>query len=72
LAQVSGTGVDQLADILRSNVLLQVSATNKDSVLVKSSDWADLANSISDALVAVSTRGKKTLRIKTQIDPPRA
>jgi len=72
LAQVSGTGVDQLADILRSNVLLQVSATNKDSVLVKSNDWADLANSISDALVAVTTRGKKTLRIKTQIDPPRA
>ena len=72
LAQVSGTGVDQLADILRSNVLLQVSATNKDSILVKSSDWVDLANSISDALVAVSIRGKKTLRIKTQIDPPRA
>ena len=38
LAQVSGTGVDQLADILRSNILLQVSATNKDSVLVKSND----------------------------------
>jgi primosomal protein N' (replication factor Y) len=72
LAQVSGTGVDQLADILRSNVLLQVSATNKDSVLVKSTDWETLANSMSDALVAASTRGKKTLRTKTQIDPPRA
>ena len=72
LAQVSGTGVDQVADILRSNVLLQVSATNKESVLVKSNDWEELANSISDALVAASTRGKKTLRTKTQIDPPRA
>ena len=72
LAQVSGTGVDQLADILRSNVLLQVSATNKDAVLVKSSNWETLANSISDALVTASTRGKKTLRTKTQIDPPRA
>ena len=72
LAQVSGTGVDQLADTLRSNVLLQVSATNKDSVLVKSNDWETLANSISDALVTASTRGKKTLRTKTQIDPPRA
>jgi primosomal protein N' (replication factor Y) len=72
LAQVSGTGVDQLADILRSNVLLQVSATNKDAVLVKSADWETLANSMSDALVAASTRGKKTLRTKTQIDPPRA
>jgi primosomal protein N' (replication factor Y) len=72
LAQVSGTGVDQLADILRSNVLLQVSATNKESVLVKSNDWETLASSISDALVASSSRGKKTLRTKTQIDPPRA
>lgn len=72
LAQVSGTGVDQLADILRSNVLLQVSATNKDAVLVKSSDWEMLANSISDALTTASTRGKKALRTKTQIDPPRA
>jgi hypothetical protein len=27
---------------------------------------------ISDALVASSSRGKKTLRTKTQIDPPRA
>ena len=72
LAQVSGTGVDQVADILRSNVLLQVSATTKESVLVKSNDWEDLANSISDALVAASTRGRKTLRTKTQIDPPRA
>ena len=72
LAQVSGTGVDQVADILRSNVLLQVSATNKESVLVKSNNWGDLANSISDALVAASTGGKKTLRTKTQIDPPRA
>ena len=72
LAQVSGTGVDQVADILRSNVLLQVSATNKESVLVKSNDWEELANSISDALVVASTRGKKTLRTKTQIDPPRA
>ena len=72
LAQVSGTGVDQVADILRSNVLLQVSATNKESVLVKSNDWEELANSISDALVTASTRGKKTLRTKTQIDPPRA
>jgi primosomal protein N' (replication factor Y) len=72
LAQVSGTGVDQLADILRSNVLLQVSATNKDAVLVKSSDWGELANSLSDALTTASTRGKKALRIKTQIDPPRA
>jgi len=72
LAQVSGTGFDQLADILRSNVLLQVSATNKDSVLVKSSDWEMLANSLSDALTTASTRGKKALRIKTQIDPPRA
>ena len=72
LAQVSGTGVDQVADILRSNVLLQVSATNKESVLVKSNDWEVLANSISDALVVASTRGKKTLRTKTQIDPPRA
>ena len=72
LAQVSGTGVDQLADILRSNVLLQVSATNKDAVLVKSADWETLANSMLDALVAASTRGKKTLRTKTQIDPPRA
>ena len=72
LAQVSGTGVDQLADILRSNVLLQVSATNKETVLVKSTDWETLANSMSDALVAASTRGKKTLRTKTQIDPPRA
>ena len=71
LAQVSGTGVDQVADILRSNVLLQVSATNKESVLVKSNDWEELANSISDALVVASTRGKKTLRTKTQIDPPR-
>jgi len=72
LAQVSGTGVDQLADILRSNVLLQVSATNKDSVLVKSTDWETLASSMSDALITASTRGKKTLRTKTQIDPPRA
>ena len=72
LAQVSGTGVDQVADILRSNVLLQVSATTKESVLVKSNDWGELANSISDALVAASTRGKKALRTKTQIDPPRA
>ena len=72
LAQVSGTGVDQVADILRSNVLLQVSATTKEAVLVKSNDWGELANSISDALVAASTRGKKTLRTKTQIDPPRA
>ena len=72
LAQVSGTGVDQLADILRSNVLLQVSATNKDSVLVKSTDWETLASSMSDALTTASTRGKKTLRTKTQIDPPRA
>ena len=72
LAQVSGTGVDQVADILRSNVLLQVSTTNKESVLVKSNDWEELANSISDALVSASTRGKKTLRTKTQIDPPRA
>jgi primosomal protein N' (replication factor Y) len=72
LAQVSGMGVDQVADILRSNVLLQVSATNKESVLVKSNDWEELANSISDALVTASTRGKKTLRTKTQIDPPRA
>ena len=72
LAQVSGTGVDQVADILRKNLLLQVSATNKESVLVKSNDWEELANSISDALVAASTRGKKTLRTKTQIDPPRA
>ena len=72
LAQVSGTGVDQVADILRSNVLLQVSATNKESVLVKSNDWEELANSILDALVVASTRGKKTLRTKTQIDPPRA
>jgi primosomal protein N' (replication factor Y) len=72
LAQVSGTGVDQVADILRSNVLLQVSTTNKEAVLVKSNDWEELANSISDALVTASTRGKKTLRIKTQIDPPRA
>ena len=72
LAQVSGTGVDQVADILRSNVLLQVSTTNKESVLVKSNDWEELANSISDALVSASTRGKKNLRTKTQIDPPRA
>ena len=72
LAQVSGTGVDQLADILRSNVLLQVSATNKDAVLVKSVDWVELANSLSDALTTASTRGKKALRTKTQIDPPRA
>jgi len=72
LAQVSGTGVDQLAGILRSNVLLQVSATNKDSVLVKSADWEMLASSILDALVTASSRGKKTLRTKTQIDPPRA
>ena len=72
LAQVSGTGVDQVADILRSNVLLQVSATTKESVLVKSNDWEELANSISDALVSTSKRGKKTLRTKTQIDPPRA
>jgi primosomal protein N' len=72
LAQVSGTGVDQVADILRSNVLLQVSTTNKECVLVKSNDWEDLANSISDALVSASTRGKKNLRTKTQIDPPRA
>jgi primosomal protein N' (replication factor Y) len=72
LAQVSGTGVDQLADILRSNILLQVSATNKDSVLVKSNDWEILAISISDALVTASTGEKKTLRTKTQIDPPRA
>ena len=72
LAQVSGTGVDQVADILRSNVLLQVSTTNKEAVLVKSNDWEELANSISDALVVASTRGKKTLRTKTQIDPPRA
>ena len=72
LAQVSGTGVDQVADILRKNLLLQVSATNKESVLVKSNDWEELANSISDALVVASTRGKKTLRTKTQIDPPRA
>ena len=71
LAQVSGTGVDQVADILRSNVLLQVSTTNKEAVLVKSNDWEELANSISDALVGASTRGKKTLRTKTQIDPPR-
>ena len=72
LAQLSGTGVDQVADILRKNLLLQVSATTKESVLVKSHDWEELANSISDALVAASTRGKKTLRTKTQIDPPRA
>jgi primosomal protein N' (replication factor Y) len=72
LAQVSGTGVDQVADILRSNVLLQVSTTNKEAVLVKSNDWEELANSISDALVVASTRGKKALRTKTQIDPPRA
>jgi len=72
LAQVSGTGVDQVADILRKNLLLQVSATTKESVLVKSNDWEELANSISDALVVASTRGKKTLRTKTQIDPPRA
>ena len=72
LAQVSGTGVDQLADLLRSNVLLQVSATNKETVLVKSTDWETLASSMSDALVTASTRGKKALRIKIQIDPPRA
>ena len=72
LAQVSGNGVDQVAHILRSNVLLQVSATHKDAVLVKSSDWKTLANSISDALTNASTRGKKALRTKTQIDPPRA
>ena len=72
LAQVSGNGVDQVADILRRNVLLQVSATHKDAVLVKSSDWKTLANSISDALTNASTRGKKALRTKTQIDPPRA
>ena len=39
---------------------------------MKSTDWETLANSISDALVTTSTRGKKTLRTKTQIDPPRA
>ena len=72
LAQVSGNGVDQVADILRRNVLLQVSATHKDAVLVKSSDWKTLANSISDALTNASTRDKKALRTKTQIDPPRA
>jgi len=72
LAQVSGTGVDLLADILRSNVLLQVSATNKDAVLVKAGDWEMLANLLSEALTTASTRGKKALRIKTQIDPPRA
>lgn len=72
LAQVSGSGVDQLADILRSNVLLQVSATNKDAVLVKASDWGELANSLSDAFTTATSRGKKSLRIKTQIDPQRA
>ncbi len=72
LAQVSGRGVDQLADILRSNVLLQVSATNKDAVLVKSSEWGELANSLFDALTTASTRGKKALRTTIQIDPPRA
>ena len=72
LAQVSGAGVEQVADILRKNVLLQVSTTNKEAVLVKSSDWATLANSLSDALTNVATRGKKTLRTKIQIDPPRA
>jgi primosomal protein N' (replication factor Y) len=72
LAHVSGTGVDQLADVLRSNVLLQVSATNKEAVLVKAGDWGELANSLSDALTTASTRGKKALRTKTQIDPPRA
>jgi primosomal protein N' (replication factor Y) len=72
LAQVSGTGVDQLADILRSNVLLQVSATNKDAILVKAGDWGVLSDSLSDAIKTASTRGKKALRTKTQIDPPRA
>ena len=72
LAHVSGTGVDQLADVLRSNVLLQVSATNKEAVLVKAGDWGELADSLSDALTTASTRGKKSLRTKTQIDPPRA
>jgi primosomal protein N' (replication factor Y) len=72
LAQVSGAGVEQVADILRNNVLLQVSTTNKEAVLVKSSDWVTLANSLSDALTNAATRGKKTLRTKIQIDPPRA
>ena len=72
LAQMSGAGVDQVADLLRKNLLLQVSATNKDAVLVKSSDWEMLANSLSNALTTASSRGKKALRIKTQIDPPRS
>ena len=66
LAQLSGSGVEEVADQLKKNILLQVSSTSNDCVLVKSADWNDLA----DALA--STTVLKGARIKIQVDPPRA
>jgi len=69
LAQLSGKGIETVADDLRSNILLQVSATAQDSVLVKAESWNELA----DALAAsITTTSSKSARIKTQVDPPRA
>ena len=70
LAQLSGKGVDTVADNLRSNVLLQVSATAQDSVLVKAQSWNDLADGLAASLTTSTT--SKAVRIKTQVDPPRA
>lgn len=68
LAQVSGTGVDHIATLLRNDLLLQVSAPLKDTMLVKAQDWETLANSLATSFGAP----KNAVRLKTQVDPPRA
>jgi primosomal protein N' (replication factor Y) (superfamily II helicase) len=69
LAQLSGNGIDAVADDLRSNILLQVSATAHESVLVKAQSWDELADGLA---ASITTTTSKSARIKTQVDPPRA
>jgi primosomal protein N' (replication factor Y) len=69
LAQLSGNGIDAVADDLRSNILLQVSATAHESVLVKAQSWDGLADGLA---ASITTTTSKSARIKTQVDPPRA
>ncbi len=70
LAELSGLGVEKVADILQKNVFMQVSASSQGNVLVKAPTWDQLADALSDSFLQIPQ--SKGMRVKTQVDPPRA
>lgn len=65
LAQISGQQLDEVVGDLEKNVFVQVSASSDGTYLVKSADWQQLTNVLSEI------GSRKGIKLKIQIDPAR-